>query len=72
MRLACDADIPIYPLPREGIFAARNMANISVAIPINISANPNAMENVYIGANCSPEEISIYMALFKESHDIFC
>ena len=42
------------------------MANISATIPINISANPKVVENVYIGANCSLEEISIYTALFKE------
>ena len=60
MRLAGDADIPINPLPREGIFAEGNMENISVTIPINISANPNIVENVHIGANCSPEESANY------------
>ena len=71
MRLAGDVDIPINPLPREGIFAEWNMENISVTIPINISANPNAVENVYIDANCSLEEIAIYTALFKEVRDMF-
>ena len=71
MRLVGDADIPINPLPREGIFAKGNMENIFVTIPINIYANPNVVENVYIGANCSPEEIAIYTTLFKEFRGVF-
>ena len=71
MRLAGDVDTPINPLPREGIFAEGNMENISATIPINISANPNVVENVHIGANCSLEEIVIYTALFKEFSDVF-
>ena len=71
MRLAGDLDTPINPLPREGIFAEGNMANISATIPINISANPNVVENVHIGANCSPEEIAIYTSLFKEFRGVF-
>ena len=71
MILSKDVDIPINPLPREGIFAEGNMANISATIPINISVNPDVVENIYIGANCSPEEIAIYTALFKEFRDVF-
>ena len=71
MRLASDDDTPINPLPREGIFAEGNMENIFITIHINISTNPNIVENVHIGANCSPEEISIYRALFKKLSDVF-
>ena len=71
MRLAGDVDTPINPLPIEGIFVQGNMENISATIPINISVNPNIVENVHIGANCSLEEIAIYTSLFKEFHDIF-
>ena len=71
MRLAGDVDTPIHPLPREGMFAKGNMENISATIPINISVNPNVVENVHIDANCSPEEIAIYTALFKQFCDIF-
>ena len=71
VRLAGDADIPINPLPREGIFSKENMENISITIPINIFANPNIVENVYIAANFSPEEIAIYTTLFKEFSDMF-
>ena len=60
MRLSDDVDTPINPLPREGMFAEGNMENISTTIPINISMNPDVMENIHIGANFSPEEISIY------------
>ena len=71
MRLEGDADTPINPLPREGVLAKGNMVNIFVTIPINISANPNIVENVHISANCSVKEISIYTALFKEFRDVF-
>ena len=71
VRLSEDVDIPINPLPREGMFAEGNMENISTTIPINISVNPDVVENIYIGATCSLEEISIYTALFKEFYDVF-
>ena len=67
MTLTGDVDTPINPLPREGIFAEGNMEKISTTIPVNISANPNVVENVHIDADCSPEEIAIYKTLFKES-----
>ena len=71
MRLADDVDMPVNPLPREGMFVEGNMGNISATIPINISVNPNSVENIHIDANCSPEEIAIYTALFKEFRDVF-
>ena len=71
MRRAGDVDTPINRLPREGIFAEGNMENISATIPINISVDPNIVENVHIDANCFPEEIAIYKALFKEFRDVF-
>ena len=71
MRLTDDVDIPINPLPREGMFAEGNMANISSTIPINISVNPDVVENIHIGANCSPKEIAIYTSLFKEFRGVF-
>ena len=57
MRLAGDVDMPINPLPREGMFAKGNMENIFSTIPINIYVNTNVVENVHIGANFSPKEI---------------
>ena len=70
MRLEDDVDIPINPLQKEGMFAEGNMENISATIPINISVNPDVVENIHIGTNCFPEEISIYTT-FKEFHDVF-
>ena len=71
MILIDDVDTPVNPLPREGMFSEGNMENISATIPINISINPDIVENIHIGANCSPKEIAIYTSLFKEFHDIF-
>ena len=70
VRLAEDDDVLINPFPKEGIFAEGNMENISVTIPISIYVNLDIIENVHIGANCSPEEIAIYTALFKEFCDV--
>jgi hypothetical protein len=43
-----------------------NMASISPTIMIDISRTPGKIENIHIGADCSPEEILIYTELFKE------
>ena len=42
-----------------------NMENLSPTICINISRDPGKVENVYIGADCSPDEIKEYTELFK-------
>jgi hypothetical protein len=42
------------------------MVSISPTIMIDISRTPGKIENVHIGADCSPEEIMIYTELFKE------
>jgi hypothetical protein len=47
------------------------MTTIIATIPINISRNPGVVENVFVGADCSPEEDQIYTDLFKESRDVF-
>jgi hypothetical protein len=46
------------------------METITATIPINISRNPDVMESVFVGADCSPEEIQIYTDLFKEFCDV--
>jgi hypothetical protein len=53
-------------LDMHGIYAEGNMVNISPTVAIDISRTPGKIENVYIGADCSPEEIQIYTDLFKE------
>ena len=48
----CTVSNPLAPaqLSVEG-----NMSVISRTVPINISRNPNVIENVFIGVDCSPE-----------------
>ena len=54
------------PFSTKPVFVEGNLSNISATIPINISSNPNVTENLLIGADCSPDEIRVYTALFKE------
>jgi hypothetical protein len=60
-----DHPCPINLLATQEIYAEGNMATITETIPINISRNPGIIENVFIEADCSPEEIQIYTDLFK-------
>ena len=60
----------MVPLSSPGQMAVGNMANLSPTIPINISHDLGKVENVYIGAGCSPDEIKEYIELFKEFCDI--
>jgi hypothetical protein len=62
---------PINLLATQEIYAEGNMATITKTIPINISRNPGVMENVFVGADCSPKEVQIYTDLFKEFCDYF-
>ena len=61
----------MVPLSSPGQMADGNMVNLSPTIPINISHDPGKVENIYIGAECSPDEIKEYTELFKYFHDIF-
>jgi hypothetical protein len=47
------------------------MASIPQTIPVDISRTLGIMDNVFVGADCSLEEIQIYTKLFKEFHDVF-
>jgi hypothetical protein len=47
------------------------MTSISPTIVTDIYHTPGKIENVHIGAYCSPEEILIYTELFKEFRDVF-
>ena len=62
---------PVVSLSSLGQMADGNMVNLSPTIPINISRDLGKIENVYLGADCSPDEIKEYTELFKEFHDIF-
>jgi hypothetical protein len=64
-------DHAVVPLDTHDIYAEGNMASISPTISIDISYTLGKIENVNIGADCSPEEILIYTDLFKEFRDVF-
>jgi hypothetical protein len=66
-----DQSCPINLLATHEIYAEGNMETIAETIPINISQNPDVVENFFIGADFSPEEIQVYMDLFKELCDVF-
>jgi hypothetical protein len=66
-----DKYFPINPLETHTVYVEGNMATIAETIPIDISKTPSIMENIFVGADCSPEEIQIYTDLFKEFCDVF-
>jgi hypothetical protein len=45
------------PLTTHKIYAEGNMETIDETIPINISRTPGIIDNVFIGAYSSPEEM---------------
>jgi hypothetical protein len=47
------------------------MANISPTIKIDISIKNGIVEEIIIGASCTPQEITTYKALFQEYRDLF-
>ena len=49
--------------PRK--YVEGNMANLSPTLPINISCVLGKIENMYIGANFSPDDIREYTEVFK-------
>jgi hypothetical protein len=66
-----DQPCPINLLATQEIYAEGNMTTITETIPINISRTPGIVENVFIGVDCSREEIQIYTDLFKEFCNVF-
>jgi hypothetical protein len=63
--------ISTVPQSTRDVFAEGNLSNISPMIPIDILVKPRIVENVHLGASCSPEEIVTYTSMFKEFRDIF-
>ena len=59
------------PIPTPDAFEKGNMANISPTIKIDISTNSEIIEEIMLGASCSPEEVNAYTTLFQEFRDIF-
>jgi hypothetical protein len=62
---------PINPLAMHTVYAEGNMETITKMIPIDISRTLGIVENVFVRADFSPEEIRIYTILFKEFCDVF-
>ena len=59
------------PIPAPDAFEEGNMANISPTIKIDISIKHDIVEEITIGATCTPQEIATYKTLFQEYRDIF-
>jgi hypothetical protein len=59
------------PIPAPDAFEEGNLANISPTIKIDISIKNGIVEEIIIGAACTPQEIAAYKALFQEYRDIF-
>jgi hypothetical protein len=59
------------PIPTPDAFEEGNMANIPPTIKIDISITNGVIEEITIGAACTPEEIKAYKALFQTYRDIF-
>ena len=58
VRLTEGIDEPVNPFPKEGVFVEGNMEKIYDTIPMNISTKPDVVNNVHIGENSLPKEIS--------------
>jgi hypothetical protein len=71
LNMTGDKACPINPLATQVVYAEGNMETISQMILIDISRIHGIMENIFIGADCSPEDIQIYIDLFKEFCDVF-
>jgi len=56
----------IQTLDSEG-----NMGNLSKTLLIDISVKIGSVENIQVGADCTPEEIASFTCLFKEFCDVF-
>jgi hypothetical protein len=52
------------PIPAPDAFEEGNLANISPTIKIDISIKPGIVEEIIIGAACTPQEIAAYKSLF--------
>ena len=53
------------PIQAPDAFEEGNMVNISPTIKIDISTNSDIVEEIMLGAFCSPEEVDVYKALFQ-------
>jgi hypothetical protein len=61
----------INPLSMHELYTKGNMESIVEMIPIDISRTPSVVENLFDQEDCSPNEIQIYIELFKSFHNVF-
>lgn len=47
------------------------MGNITTTMPIDVSIKPGIFENIHIVVFCYPDDIRVYIDLFKEFHNVF-
>jgi len=59
LNMTGDRAFPINPLATHVVYAKGNMETITQMIPIDISITPGIMENIFVRAEFSPEEIRI-------------
>jgi hypothetical protein len=59
------------PILTQDTLSEGNMSNISTTITIDISIKEGVMENINLGAKCTPDEVVSYTTLFKEFCDVF-
>jgi hypothetical protein len=58
-------DSPQSPILTHETTSEGNLGNISSIVAIDIWIKEGIVENVHLGANCSPEEVASYTTLFK-------
>jgi hypothetical protein len=66
-----DGSCPVNPLATHIVYVEVNMESIIEIIPIDISRTPGITENIFIATDSSPEEVRIYIDLFKEFDNAF-
>jgi hypothetical protein len=64
-------EAPQSPILTQDTLSEGNMGNISTTITIDISIKEGVVENINLGANCTPDEVVSYTTLFKEFCDVF-
>ena len=47
------------------------MGNITQTQPIDISVKPGIVEHIHMRVTCTPKEVQLYTALFREFRDVF-
>jgi hypothetical protein len=66
-----DSPCHVKPLDTHRIYAEGNMESIAEKNPIDISRIPSVVEYVFVKEDYSPEDIHIYIKLYKKNCDLF-